>query len=73
MEILGNIANSSLSVNTNDTRQVRNSTPINTNNYKEAYKLDINPRYLGGELEKVAIADSDALFYTNSLDIIKKS
>lgn len=73
MEILSGIANPSLTVSPNETRQVRNQTPINPNNYKDAYKLDINPKYLGGELEHIAIADSEALFYTSSLDIIKKS
>lgn len=74
MEIAGGISNPSLTVNPNEARQqVRSQAPINPNNYKDAYKLDINPKYLGGELEHIAIADSEALFYTNSLDVIKKS
>lgn len=54
-------------------RQVRSSSNVNQNNYKEAFKLDINPRYISANPEKIAIADSEALFYTNNLDIVKKS
>ena len=73
MEIFNNVSSPSLNVNPNETRQVRSSTPINQNNYKEAFKLDINPRYISANPEKIAIADSEALFYTNTLDVVKKS
>lgn len=73
MEILNSVSTPSLNVNPNEARNLRTSNSVNQNSYKEAFKLDINPKYLGTELEKVAIADSEALFYTNTLDIIKKS
>ena len=72
MNIFNNVSSPSINVNPNETRQVRTNSSANPNTYKEAFKLDINPRYLGGQLEKIAIADSEALFYTNHLDIIKK-
>lgn len=72
MNIFNNVSSPSMNVNPNESRQTRNNAPINQNSYKEAFKLDINPRYLGGEVEKIAIADSDALFYTSHLDVIKK-
>lgn len=73
MEILNSVSTPSLNVNPNETRQLRSSNVINQNSYKEAFKLDINPKYLGGELEKVAIADSEVLFYNSHLEITKKS
>ena len=73
MNIFNNVSTPSLNVNTNELRQAKLSTSPHQNSYKEAFKLDINPRYITQDIERIAIADEEALFYTSQLDIVKKS
>lgn len=73
MNIFNNVSSPSINVNPNESRQVRQSSPSHQDNFKEAFRLDINPRYLSNEIENIALTDREALFYTSHLDIIKKN
>lgn len=72
MQISDNISSPSINVNKNEFR-VPQSKNTNESNYKEAFKLDINPRYLQNEMEEeVLLADTDVLFYSKNLFITNK-
>lgn len=71
MEIYNNIPPSSLGVN--PSTSPRRTLPINSKkDFKDAFKLDINPRYLSKTLEDIAIFDEEALYYTKASEIVRK-
>lgn len=73
MQISDNLSSPSININKNDFR-VPQSKVANDSNYKDAFKLDINPRYLQeGMQEEVLLADTDVLFYNKNLFITNKS
>ncbi len=73
MQISDNLSSPSVNVNRNDFRVATNTKQENSN-YKDAFKLDINPRYLQeGMREEVLIADEDVLYYSKSLFLTNKS
>ncbi len=73
MQISDNLSSPSINVNRNDFR-VQTGNKQENSNYKDAFKLDINPRYMQESMrEEVLIADEDVLFYSKSLFLTNKT
>lgn len=69
LRISDNMSTSSIRVNKNEFRMPQQSKSQN-NTYKDAFKLDINPRFLDNNAKnEVQIANSDDLYYSKSLDV----
>jgi hypothetical protein len=72
LRVSDNLSAPSININRNEF-SVPNRAKEENSTYKEAFKLDINPRYLDPNAEnEVQLMNTDDLYYLKSLEVVSK-